>query len=315
MAKIAAIVFDLDGVLIDATEWHYEALNRALALFGFTITRYEHLSTYNGLPTRRKLEMLTAEKGLPAALHDLIRASQAGLHRDEIVTRCRPVFEREYMLSRLKCEGYRLAVCSNAVRDSVELMLRRAGLLSYFEFVLSNEDVLKPKPDPEGLSAARWRSSAARRRKSWSSKTRPTELRAARAAGLQVCHVGGVQDVDYFRVRDFIDGPSSVRASRHDSDCRPHGRRRPALRRARLHVPQAAHRGRRPADDRGHRSEPDAERAAPLRVRLPQRPPRALRVARGPAADRARLRDCLDAEGYGGRPVQRAPRRRAPRQR
>ena len=48
--EIKAVVFDMDGVLIDAREWHYEALNRALALLGYEITRYEHLSTYDGLP-------------------------------------------------------------------------------------------------------------------------------------------------------------------------------------------------------------------------------------------------------------------------
>lgn len=212
MAKIAAIVFDLDGVLIDATEWHYEALNRALALFGFTITRYEHLSTYNGLPTRRKLEMLTVEKGLPPALHDLIAHLKQGFTRDEIVTRCRPVFEREYLLSRLKCEGYRLAVCSNAVRDSVELMLRHAGLLSYFELVLSNEDVLKPKPDPEVYRRALAQLGCAPEEVVVVEDS-PYGVRAARAAGLQVCQVGGVQDVDYFRVRDFIDALERQRVS------------------------------------------------------------------------------------------------------
>ena len=55
MSHIRAIVFDLDGVLIDATDWHYEALNRSLAMFGFSISRYDHLSSYNGLPTRRVL--------------------------------------------------------------------------------------------------------------------------------------------------------------------------------------------------------------------------------------------------------------------
>ena len=54
--RIRAVLFDLDGVLVDATEWHYEALNRSLGLFGYSITRYEHLSAYNGLPTRKKLD-------------------------------------------------------------------------------------------------------------------------------------------------------------------------------------------------------------------------------------------------------------------
>ena len=72
MTKIKAVIFDMDGVLIEAKNWHYEALNKALGLFGMEISRYDHLVTYDGLPTKRKLEMLTAERGLPIGLHDFI---------------------------------------------------------------------------------------------------------------------------------------------------------------------------------------------------------------------------------------------------
>ena len=72
MVKISTVLFDLDGVLIDAREWHYEALNSALDLFGTQISRYDHLVTYNGLPTRKKLEMLSLERGLPEGLHEFI---------------------------------------------------------------------------------------------------------------------------------------------------------------------------------------------------------------------------------------------------
>ncbi len=65
--RIEAVVFDMDGVLIDAKDWHYHALNRALAHFGYSISRGDHLSTYDGLPTRHKLEMLSKERGCRAA--------------------------------------------------------------------------------------------------------------------------------------------------------------------------------------------------------------------------------------------------------
>jgi len=61
--KIKAVIFDMDGVLIEAKDWHYEALNRALKVFGYAISRYDHLVTYDGLPTVMKLDMLTKEKG------------------------------------------------------------------------------------------------------------------------------------------------------------------------------------------------------------------------------------------------------------
>ena len=202
--RIVAVVFDLDGVLVDATEWHYEALNRALALFGYTITRYEHLSAYDGLPTRKKLGMLSVEKELPATLHGLIYRIKQLYTREVIRTNCRPVFEKEYMVSRLKREGYRLAVCSNAIRDSVELMVRGSGLYEYFEFLLSNEDVSRPKPDPEMYLKALERLGC-----------RPEEVvivedaapgvEAARRSGGHVCQVAGFDEVDYFLVKGFID--------------------------------------------------------------------------------------------------------------
>ena len=59
MKKIKAVLFDMDGVLIDAKDWHYEALNKALGLFGMEINRYDHLNTFDGLPTKVKLQMLS----------------------------------------------------------------------------------------------------------------------------------------------------------------------------------------------------------------------------------------------------------------
>ena len=72
MTKIKAVLFDLDGVLVDAREWHYEALNRALGMFGFTIERDLHLTTLDGLPTREKMKFLSGQKSLPIGLHEPI---------------------------------------------------------------------------------------------------------------------------------------------------------------------------------------------------------------------------------------------------
>lgn len=149
MSKIKAIIFDMDGVLIDAKEWHYEALNRTLGLFGLTISRYDHLVTFDGLPTRKKLEMLSQERNLSYELHNFINEMKQIYTTEYIFTRCKPLFCQEHSLSRFKREGYKLAVCSNAVKSSVEMMLRQSKLLEYIEFYLSNQDISKPKPHPE----------------------------------------------------------------------------------------------------------------------------------------------------------------------
>ena len=68
MHKIKAVIFDMDGVLIEAKDWHYEALNRALKLFGMEISYAEHLTTFDGLPTKKKLEILSIDRNLPKGL-------------------------------------------------------------------------------------------------------------------------------------------------------------------------------------------------------------------------------------------------------
>lgn len=147
--KIKAIIFDMDGVLIDAKDWHYEALNKALEIFGMTINRHEHLVTYDGLPTLKKLEILSTDKGLPIQLHKFINNLKQRYTNEIIYTKCKPNYLHEFALSRLKGQGFKLAVCSNSIRNTVEVMLDRADILKYFDFYLSNEDVNFAKPNPE----------------------------------------------------------------------------------------------------------------------------------------------------------------------
>jgi beta-phosphoglucomutase len=203
--KIKAVLFDLDGVLVDATEWHYEALNRALGLFGFNIARYEHLTTYNGLPTRKKLEMLSVEKGFPRGLHSLVNKIKQKYTREEILRSCTPVFEKEFMVHQLKRDGYKLAVCSNSIRESVELMLRGSGIWELFDCVLSNEDVVQAKPHPEIYLCACERLGI-RPDEAVIVEDAPHGVEAARRSGGVVCQVSGFNEVDYERVKRSLEG-------------------------------------------------------------------------------------------------------------
>lgn len=146
---IKAILFDMDGVLIDAKDWHYEALNRALKHFGYTISRESHLSTFDGLPTRDKLRMLSSSKGLPEGLHDFLNALKQAYTLEISYQRCKPVFNHQYALTRLRKDGYKLAVCSNSVRQSIEAMMQLSALSANLDVIVSNQDVKKGKPDPE----------------------------------------------------------------------------------------------------------------------------------------------------------------------
>jgi HAD superfamily hydrolase (TIGR01509 family) len=200
---INAIIFDMDGVLIDAKEWHYEALNKALRLFGFEISRYEHLTSYDGLPTKRKLEMLTVERGLPIELHEFINELKQDYTFDLIHTQCNPRFIHEYALARLQSEGYRVALASNSIRSSVDLMIKKARLDKYLEFSLSNQDVQKGKPDPEIYHKA-IKKMGLRANECLIVEDNPNGVKAALASGAHLLKVDNVEEVTFDNIKRRI---------------------------------------------------------------------------------------------------------------
>lgn len=139
----------MDGVLIEAKDWHYEALNRALKLFGYQISRYEHLTSYDGLPTSKKLQMLSVERGLPPGLHSFINQMKQQYTMEIVHSKCKPRFNHEYALSNLKSKGYKLAVASNSIRNTINVMMEKSNLNRYLDLIVSAEDVKNPKPAPE----------------------------------------------------------------------------------------------------------------------------------------------------------------------
>jgi len=193
--EIKAVIFDMDGVLVDAKEWHYEALNRALGLFGYAIDRLDHLVTYDGLPTKRKLEMLSIDQDLPRGLHNFINEMKQLYTMEMIYTRCKPRFFHEYALSNLRARGYKLVVASNSVRPTVDLMMEKCNLRNYIEFALSNQDVSKPKPDPEIYSTAISRLKFAPEQ-CLVVEDNQNGIKSAQAAGAHVMVVNSVEDVN-----------------------------------------------------------------------------------------------------------------------
>lgn len=151
---IKAIIFDLDGVLVDATDWHYDALNDALKLFGYEVGLEEHLNTYNGLPTAEKLKLMSEKKGLPVGLHEIIKVMKRKLTDEKVRQLCNPSHEKQIMLTNLKNKGYKLACCSNAQKYSVLNMLQNARINHFFDLILGNDEGYKPKPEPDIYLAA-----------------------------------------------------------------------------------------------------------------------------------------------------------------
>ena len=123
---IKLILFDLDGVLVDAKEIHYTSLNEALG--EYAITPDEHRNLYDGRKTYEKLNMLTERKGLPVSEHENIfnhkqKRTVEMMHDLPINTHALELFQY------LEDNGYMIGVCSNSIRRTVLTALAKSGLI------------------------------------------------------------------------------------------------------------------------------------------------------------------------------------------
>jgi HAD superfamily hydrolase (TIGR01509 family) len=147
---IKFIIFDLDGVIVEAKKIHYDTLNEALSNVdpSYVISWDEHLNKYDGLKTNQKLEMLSNEKGLPLEKHTQVWNDKQNL----TLISLKSLIQNDVLLqliSKLSNEGYKIACCSNSIRKTVLTVLSKFNIIEYFDIILSNEDVKNSKPHPE----------------------------------------------------------------------------------------------------------------------------------------------------------------------
>ena len=145
---IKLVIFDLDGVLIDSKDYHFEALNLALGE-KYSISREEHLNDYDGLPTSEKLKLLSEKKGLPPNIFNQIWEEKQ-IHTTNIFKeKISQDYELMNYFQQLIDAGYKIAVASNSIRNTVKIILLKLGLLEFIDIFISNEDIIRNKPYPE----------------------------------------------------------------------------------------------------------------------------------------------------------------------
>ena len=202
---IKLVIFDLDGVLVDARELHYNALNKALDSIDnkYVIQRDEHLSTYDGLSTTKKLDMLSKNKGLPTELHDNVWKLKQKM-TVEIIDGFSIDDRIRGILRSLKSEGYTIACATNSIRETAKLQLIRRGFFEYIDFMYSNQDVKNPKPSSEMYLKCMIKA-----------EVNPNETvivedshigrKGALTSGAYLCAVEDCADVSYEKIKRVID--------------------------------------------------------------------------------------------------------------
>jgi HAD superfamily hydrolase (TIGR01509 family) len=202
---IKGVIFDMDGVLIEARDWHYQALNEALNLFGFEITPEMHRQEFDGLPTRIKLEKLTSTENLPIKLHPIINRIKQERTLRIIAAKCYPNPQHIILMSALRRNGIPIGLATNSIYETTKEMLTRAKLIDFFSFITTNEDVRHPKPNPEIYTIS------CRKLELSPNEVLVIEdnhhgVQSATSAGCEVLRVANPRDVHIQAVNQYFDG-------------------------------------------------------------------------------------------------------------
>ena len=148
---IRAVLWDMDGVLVDTAPFHYRAWRELFASQGKGLTEDEFRKTFglrnDGILTENLGEMP------PERLRELGRRKEE-LFRAAIRGNVQPLPGAVELIRRLRGSDVKMAVVSSAPRENVDTLLEALGLSNAFDTIVAEEDAERGKPDPQGYLVA-----------------------------------------------------------------------------------------------------------------------------------------------------------------
>jgi HAD superfamily hydrolase (TIGR01509 family) len=197
-------IFDLDGVLVEACDWHRDALNLALLeVCNYSITQEDHENIFNGIPTSKKLIILSEMGIVPAnkhkLIHDLKQHNTISLIEKNAYVRV----EKIEMLKQIKDKGHLVCCYTNSIKKTALLMLEKTGIVDLFDLIITNQDVSSPKPNPEGYNTI-IDGFKIKRKQTYIIEDSEKGLAAAHASGANVIEVKNAASVDIQILKEII---------------------------------------------------------------------------------------------------------------
>lgn len=192
--KLKAILFDLNGVLVDDEPLHWRMYNVALRPFKIRVSKADYYEKYLGFDDRGGFRAILRDRGrrpTPGLVEALVAKKAEGYAREMGSVRFFPGGARRV---KEAARRYPLGLVTGALRSEAEGLLKRGGVRSCFRAVVAAEDVKRGKPDPEGYRKGLRALQAATRRTLGPAEVlvvedSPAGIEAARRAGMRVVAV------------------------------------------------------------------------------------------------------------------------------
>jgi HAD superfamily hydrolase (TIGR01509 family) len=216
-----AVLFDVDGTLVDSNDAHARAWVEAFAEHGVTVDA-AHVRRCVGMGGDKLMPAVSDVKE-DSPLGQVIARRRGEIFRDRLLPDLRPFRDADQLVAALKARGYRMVAASSAKQNELEPLLRLAGASALLDGTTSSDDADSSKPDPDIVRAALTRAKASAADAVMIGDT-PYDIEAAGRAGVAVIafRCGGWGDADLAGARAIYDGPWDLLAQLDDS---PLGRR------------------------------------------------------------------------------------------
>lgn len=143
---ISGVVFDMDGLMIDSEPLQYIAVNKALEPLGITVNEDD----FSGMVGRKSIEnfsLLKKRYGFKETPETLEQRKIIAYHQI-ILTDLRPMPGLFNVLQMCRENGLILALASSSIRQDIDIVLKRLGLLATFSIIASGDQVQQGKPNP-----------------------------------------------------------------------------------------------------------------------------------------------------------------------
>ncbi|HQQ97417.1 MAG TPA: HAD family phosphatase [Cyclobacteriaceae bacterium] len=147
MHKPFAVIFDMDGVLIDSNPYHKIALREFCSRYGYTLSDQQLLERIYGRTNRDWLTNLFGS--LPEEKIQAYTREKEGIFRDIYKSDIAPLPGLIPFLQAMDQNGISRAIGTSAPAENVEFTLSATGMKSYFPIILDESFVTRGKPDPE----------------------------------------------------------------------------------------------------------------------------------------------------------------------
>jgi beta-phosphoglucomutase len=148
MSDVKAVLWDLDGTLVNSEDYHWQSWRDALAPEGLSITYEQFLASF-GMKNDPIMRMWLTDGYTPERAVRIAEAKEADYRRLAQQHGLAPLPGAREWVTALKAAGWRQAIATSAPRANADVMLAALGMTSMFDALVVAEDVSHGKPDPE----------------------------------------------------------------------------------------------------------------------------------------------------------------------